>query len=296
MSKSPLLILIALILVLPAAYSQEPVDEDINKIIRKHGLEQSQVMEIASWMTDVYGPRLTGSPMLDKASEWAVDKLKDMGMQNVKLVEWGPFGRGWELEHFEMHARGPSYWPVIAHPKAWSGSTDGEVEGEVIYLDAQEEADLEKYKGKLKGKFVMFDDQREVKEWFEGPARRFDSERLLSMANAGKPTPRPRRSRRNLGGFSFNQILWQFLEEEQPLAVLDRSYKGDLGTVFVSGARGSQRSSSGYPRRRTLQPHSENGGKRTVGQTVDESENQVHQPGWHGTQHHRRNSGRRPQG
>jgi carboxypeptidase Q len=238
--KSPLLILFAFILALPFVTAQEKVDEDINKIIRKHGLEESQVMDIASWLTDVYGPRLTGSPMLDKATEWAEGKLKDMGMSNVHLEEWGPFGRGWEMNHFEMHATTPSYWPVIAYPKAWSPGTDGEVEGEVIILNAQEEADLEKYKGKLKGKFVLFDDQREVKEWFEGPTKRHDSESLLRMANAGKPTPRPRGSRRNLGGFSFNQILWKFLADEGPLAVLDRGYKGDLGTVFVSGARTSE--------------------------------------------------------
>ncbi len=240
MCKSPLLILIALVLAIPTAFSQEPVDEDMNKIIRKHGLDNSEVMEIASWMTDVYGPRLTGSPMLDKATEWALGKLKDMGMSNVHLEEWGPFGRGWEMEHFEMHATGPSYWPVIAYPKAWSPATNGKVEGEVIYLDAKEEADLEKYKGKLKGKFVLFNNSREVKEWFEGPTKRHDSESLLKLANRPKPTPRPRGNRRNLGGFSFNQILWKFLAEEEPHAVLDRGYKGDLGTVFVSGARTSE--------------------------------------------------------
>ena len=64
--------LIAFILFSTCLFAQEPVNSDINDALRKHGLEQSQVMEIASWMTDVYGPRLTGSPMLDKATEWAM--------------------------------------------------------------------------------------------------------------------------------------------------------------------------------------------------------------------------------
>ena len=55
--------------------AQEEVNKEVNEIIRKHGLENSQVMEIASWMTDVYGPRLTGSPMLDKATDWAQKTL-----------------------------------------------------------------------------------------------------------------------------------------------------------------------------------------------------------------------------
>ena len=222
-----------------AIYAQD----EITDVIKKHGLEESQVMELASWITDVYGPRLTGSPQLDKATEWAIEQLNEWGMQNVHTDEWGPFGRGWELDHFELHANSPQYWPVIGYPKAWSPSVKGT--GEVVYLDVETEDDFEKYRGKLKGKFVLMDDIREVKEWMDAPARRHDSEGLLDLANASKPTPRPRRNARNRGGFSFNRALWQFITEEGPIAVIDRSYKGDLGTVFVSGARagsGSARS------------------------------------------------------
>jgi hypothetical protein len=208
--------------------------EDVIKIIKKHGLEESQVMEIASWITDVYGPRLTGSPMLDVATEWAVKELKDWGMQNVHLDEWGPFGRGWQLDHFEMHAVAPNYFPVLAYPKAWSPSVTGS--GEVIYINARTEEELMSYKGKLGGKFVMVDTIRNIDEWFEAPAKRLDSEDLLDRANAAVPTPRPRRSR-NAGGFNFNTTMWTLIEAEKPIAVIDRSYKGDLGTVFVSGAR-----------------------------------------------------------
>ncbi len=219
--------------------AQEKADEKASPIdvIRENGLDKSQVMEIASWITDVYGPRLTGSPMLDKATEWAVKELNDWGMSNVHLEEWGPFGRGWDLKHFEMHAESPNYFPVLAYPKAWSPSVQGK--GEVIYLDAETQEDLDSYKGKLGGKFVMIDTIRNVDEWFDPPASRHDSEGLLNMANANVPTPRPRR-RRNAGGFNFNKAMWKMIEEEKPIAVLDRSYKGDLGTVFVSGARTSE--------------------------------------------------------
>lgn len=220
------------------AVAQEPVNEELNTIIRKHGLEQSQVKDIAGWMTDVYGPRLTGSPMLDKATEWAQKTLKDWGMSNVHLESWGPFGRGWEMSHFEMHHSGPSYWPIIAYPKAWSPSVKGS--GEVVYLEASSLEDLDQYRGKLKGKFVLLDTIREVKEPFEPLARRHDAESLLELADAPEPTPRPRRGYRNLGRFEFNKAMWKMLEEEQPLGVLSRSYKGDLGTVFVSSARTSE--------------------------------------------------------
>ena len=67
-------------------FAQEKVDEEINKIIIKQGMDSSQVMEIASWITDVYGPRLTGSPMLDKATEWAQNELKDI-KHSLMLME-----------------------------------------------------------------------------------------------------------------------------------------------------------------------------------------------------------------
>ena len=214
--------------------AQDSIPVNIEDIIKKHGLENSQVMETASWITDVYGPRLTGSPQLDKATEWAISELMKWGMQNVHLHEWGPFGRGWELTHFEMHAELPSYWSIIAYPKAWSPPVSGS--GEAIYLDIHDEEDIEDYRGKLAGKFVLMDTIRDIDEPFKPSAKRYEDGDLLKLANAGPPTPRPRR-RNRAGGFSLNRAIWEMLESEKPLAVLDRSYKGDLGTVFVSGAR-----------------------------------------------------------
>lgn len=231
--------LLFLALYLPL-WGQEKVNEDINKLLRKHGIEQTQVMDIAAWMTDVYGPRMTGSPMLDKATDWALKTLKDWGMQNVHTEAWGPFGRGWELKHFEMHAQAPGYFPVLAYPKAWSPSTKGLVKGDVVYLDAGDEAGLEKYKGKLGGKFVLFDTLRATKEWFDAPATRYEPKDLLEMANSGAPVPRPFRGNWGGGRSGFNEKLWKFLGEEKPLAIIDRSFKGDLGTVFLSGARASE--------------------------------------------------------
>ena len=99
---------------------QAQVDNDsITQIIMKHGLDKSEVMETASWLCDVYGPRLTGSPMLDKATEWTVSTLEEWGMSNVHLDEWGPFGRGWEL----ALAIRPAAWSLLAR---WIDLTQAE--------------------------------------------------------------------------------------------------------------------------------------------------------------------------
>ncbi len=229
------------ILILPfsliiSLQAQEKVLSEINTAIRKYGLEESQVMEIASWLTDVYGPRLTGSSMLDQATTWATDQLETWGLENVHLEPWGPFGRGWDLEHFEMHMIQPSYAPIIAYPKAWSPSTPGEVQGSVIYLNAASKEDLSHYRGQLTGKVVFLDTVRQVKEPFTADAKRFDDHTLLSLANRRMPTPTRGRGY-SRSGAGYSAYLWSFLQEEAPLAVVDRSFKGDLGTVFVAGAR-----------------------------------------------------------
>lgn len=218
---------------------QDVSADSVRSLIRQQGLDSSQVMEIASWITDVHGPRLTGSPKLQEAKQWAMGTLKSWGMTNPREEAWGPFGTAWTMTHFEMHAYTPDYWPVLAYPKAWSPATKGLVEGEVVYLEANEIADLDKYKGKLAGKFVLLDTIRSLSEWFEAPSSRYEAADLLDLANADIPTPRPRRNWQGTGGMSFNQAMWAFLSEENPVCILDRGYKGDLGTVFVSGARSS---------------------------------------------------------
>ncbi len=68
-------------------------------------------MDLISTMTDVHGPRLTGSPQIRSASEWAKQKLSDMGLADAHLEPWGPFGRGWSLEGFKPdHAKFAGYF------------------------------------------------------------------------------------------------------------------------------------------------------------------------------------------
>jgi hypothetical protein len=238
---------VLLLLALALAFVNYAQTKDVADVIKKQGLENSKVMDIASWLTDVYGQRLTGSTGLKNASEWAKAELTKMGMKNAHFQKWGPFGRGWDMTHFEMHAEAPTYWPIIAYPKAWSSPTKGS--GEVIYLDAKSISDLNKYKGKLSGKFVLMDSIRPVEEAFEPLAKRHDAESLLKLADATLPVPRERRRGGNSTAADLRKATWELLEAEKPIAVLDRSYKGDLGTVFVSGARtaeGSARDNNKY--------------------------------------------------
>ncbi|MFQ5569226.1 MAG: M28 family peptidase [Rhodothermales bacterium] len=226
------------------ATAQEHLDEEAIAAIRKHGLEQSQVMETLSWITDIHGPRLTGSPNLDKASEWALEQFAAWGLTNPHFEEWGPFGNGWTLLNFNLRVTGDTPFPVHAYPKAWSPGTNGPVEAEVVLFDPETEEDFARFEGKLAGKFVMIQDPREVEEPFEAPAQRRDTENLLGLANYAPSTARGgQRGGRNANPNSerFRQFRLQaqrlqFVQNEKPLAIFDRGSKGDYGTIFTSSA------------------------------------------------------------
>ena len=72
--------------------------------VREEGLARSQVMDHIFWLADVYGPRLTGSPGIQQASEWAMNKFKEWGLSNVHQERW-KFGKGWSLVRFNAQPR-----------------------------------------------------------------------------------------------------------------------------------------------------------------------------------------------
>src|SRR5471030_2075270 len=114
------------------AYAQETVDTLIVRRIRDEGLNHSKVMETAFYLTDVSGPRISGSPSLRHAQDWAVTQLKTWGLVNAKREPWGKFGKGWEVQKNYAAIILPYYHAVVAIPKAWTPGTNGPVTGDVV--------------------------------------------------------------------------------------------------------------------------------------------------------------------
>jgi hypothetical protein len=240
--KAGLAALLAAVLLLLASgtaaqSSGEKVDLEAISRIRDAALNRSQIMEMVGELSDVSGPRLTGSPGLKRAEEYARDKLREWGLANAHLEAWGPFGRGWSLEGFTANIVSPGFSPLIAYPKAWSPSTNGTVRGEVVFLDVKTAADLEKYKGKLRGKIVLFSPARRVDPLFEPPAQRQSDEELLRLANAPPPSEEKpfQFSAEQRASEELNYLKWQFVASEGAAVVLQPSYR-DAGTVYVTSA------------------------------------------------------------
>ncbi|MBL8203099.1 MAG: M20/M25/M40 family metallo-hydrolase [Blastocatellia bacterium] len=245
-------------LTISAQTSTESLDYAMLAKIREEGLQRSQVMDHISWLSDVYGPRLTGSPAIKQASQWAQKKFKEWGLANIHEEEFA-FGKGWSLTRFSAHMTEPQVSPLIGYPKSWTPGTNGTINADVVYAPIQTEADFEKYRGKLKGKIVLLQPAREVKVLDGRVVLRMNEADLQEVATT--PVPAPRRTGRiagsadDAGGAGFQRAanlqrkIQEFLLAEGIAAVFDRgsdsfmsaggsemtwqTQRTDGGTIFV---------------------------------------------------------------
>jgi hypothetical protein len=237
---------LSLLVGLPLA-AQWPVTEklDLDAIykIKDEGLQRSKVMEIESYLTDVYGPRLTGSPNYNEAADYAQKTMREWGLANVRTEAW-PFGRSWQNQRFVALAVTPRAYPLIGYPKAWTPGTNGPVTGEAVVAIVNSEADFATFKGKLRGKFVLSVAMRNVPAHFEAPGHRYTDAELADLSKQPE-AGRGRGGRGNFGGAQdFNRKRTQFWIDEGVAAVLDFS-RGDGGTVFVQSPQGVSRDPKG---------------------------------------------------
>lgn len=212
---------------------REPVDLQAIYRIKEEGLQRSKVMDIASYLTDVHGPRLTGSPNIRAAAEWAIKEMQAWGLVNATLATWGSFGRGWTNDRYTGHLMTPSRSPIIAYPKAWTPGTNGPVVSEAVRAVLANEVDLNSQRGKLKGKFVLTEPERAVSTHVEPQARRYSDSDLAERAR--QPVAQPQGGGgANISTQEFLRKRMAFLVSEGVAATLEPG-RGDGGTVFVLG-------------------------------------------------------------
>src|SRR6266700_1674889 len=160
-SRRVVLFVVGLVLVgvrtgsaLPAPDEGSPfaaADEQILSEIREH----SQVMENLEYVSDEIGPRLTGSPQLRQANEWTATKFREYGLTNVKLEPW-TIAHSWTRGAARARIVSPTEHPLTIASAGWSPGTAGAVRGPVVYFDAKTKEEFEKFRGKLKGTIVIY--------------------------------------------------------------------------------------------------------------------------------------------
>jgi hypothetical protein len=126
-------------------------------LIRDEGLNHSHVMDYAGALLDDIGPRLTGSPAMKRANDWARDQLAAMGCSNAHLESWGEFGMAWTQLDSSLALVKPSPGVFLAQATPWSPATHGPVTAEVIEVPGlSAESEFAAWKGKLKGKVILY--------------------------------------------------------------------------------------------------------------------------------------------
>ena len=259
----PSLILVVGLVVFPSAQSSEKIDAAAVARIRDEGLNRSQVMDHIWWLSDVYGPRLTGGPEILQASDWALKRFTEWGLANPHREPFA-FGRGWSLVRFHAHMIEPRVQPLIGFPGSWTPGTKGTITADVVRVQIENEADFEKYRGKLAGKIVLTQPVREVRmleglvvsrmgekeiaEALTVPAPRGGGRGAPSTGQAaGNPEGRGGRG----GGQSLTARIQQFYRDEKVAALFNRGgdsvmasagsdlsiqqQRTDGGTIFPSG-------------------------------------------------------------
>jgi hypothetical protein len=122
--------------------AQEQPGSDINARIRQEGMNNSQIMRTLHHLSDIYGPRLTGSPNHKASAEWAVKQMTEWGMTNGHLEPWD-FGReGWLNESLSVHVTAPFKDALVVEALGWTPGTNGRVKAQAFNLVTPEGAEV----------------------------------------------------------------------------------------------------------------------------------------------------------
>jgi carboxypeptidase Q len=201
--------------------AMEAADQKISAEVTAH----SELIKNLEYLTTQIGPRLTGSPQMQAASEWTSKRFQDYGV-DVRL-ETTQIDHGWTrgLETAEIVS--PIQKRIGIHAFGWSKGTDGEVSGPVVALDIQQPSDFDPYKGKLKGAIVMTRKPTDMSKLDPNPENAYDAVIPPAQPNAaGNMTSKQRR-----------EMLRQMAAEQPALIVVDSGKTDSLYNM-----------TGGYPR------------------------------------------------
>jgi carboxypeptidase Q len=170
------------------------IEWDVVAKIREEGFQHSQVMDIAGYMSDVLGARLTLSQDMKRAQIWVKDKMEEIGLVNTLIEPFMDYGVAWDNEYFSLHMLEPDYQPLVGFPLTHTPSTPGKITCPAMIAQLNTKQDLDKIRGKLAGAVVLTTPQAEID--LEALARatpRRSPEELKQMEEDAIPRPRRRR-------------------------------------------------------------------------------------------------------
>jgi carboxypeptidase Q len=174
--------------------AEEHINTDLNARIRDEGMNKSQVMRTLHFLADVYGPRVTGSPSLKAAGEWAVKTMEGWGMKNARLEPWAFGHPGWVNELAWGAITAPVKDTLVLEVLAWTPGTRGPVKGHAVNIVIPEQPTPEELaayfagvKDRVKGAVVLVGPRRAVPVNITPPAKRRADEEVKAQYDPNNP-------------------------------------------------------------------------------------------------------------
>ncbi|HWF89081.1 MAG TPA: M20/M25/M40 family metallo-hydrolase [Pyrinomonadaceae bacterium] len=195
--------LVLIVSLLSLSVAAQNGGDDLLSRIRKEAMERSQIMKTMHMFTDVYGPRLTGSPNHKAAADWAVKQMTAWGLENAHLEPWDFKHPGWLNERLTAHLISPVKDPLVCEVLAWTPSTKGTVQAGAFQLVLPERPTQEQLtmvlnnnKAKVRGKIVLVGKPAVIPVNLNPPAKRLSDEQAQQRYGPNArpfnfPTPSP---------------------------------------------------------------------------------------------------------
>jgi carboxypeptidase Q len=243
------LLLIMLSLFLSALLAEPPVHDPlaIDKKILAEAKTHSEIMANLTHLSDVIGPRLTGSPALKQANEWTAGKMRAYGLSNVHLEGW-TIPVGWERGKASLRIVEPNNGRALTvAAMGWTPGTPGKIVGDVVVLKAKNAAELKPYKGKLKNAIVLRGAPATIRPvaergfGVERPRARADGKGEKKEGKGKAEAPPPPRPERGNFSMAFRRELTEFLHKEGVAVVLMDAGKPHGLLNMTGGWRGEDR-------------------------------------------------------
>jgi hypothetical protein len=200
----------------------------IGAIVRE-GTTRSHAAADLQYLTDVIGPRLTGSAALRRANDWTAERFRTYGADSVWLEAW-TFGPAWERGPATLALVAPHRRQLVAYSWAWAPGTDGPVTGDVVYVDARTTEEFaRRFAGRLAGRWVMVSAPQPVLNPDGPPLAAADSARFDSTRRAFFAAPTDSAER------AFRQVRLSLLARER-IGGLLRDGAKEFGLLTMSGS------------------------------------------------------------